>query len=372
MTASRKNLPHHVPRHVRQSEIATGIASRQFLVVKAQVRRAVASRPIGFCLRRLSPVGVTLAARHFSVPTEFHDILENMAIGRLRPKSCLVGPTNQLTHLEIIMLWFRASSSRRDTTRGRKNRLKRSSKAFPGASGLVFVEILEARQLLSVSVSALVGPMTAMGSVANYETLANGILFMKGTQKVIGPATFNGVRLTETQSTTLQVASGVTSTASTFGELTTAGLLLFGSMGTTQILGIEGDETTTYSPRDVELPGKMVPGKHYTEVTTSNEQVKTPGASESGIAITDQSTVLTLEPGKHSVTVPAGKYKSYVINESITTSSAKTTFVNGVPISETDTDPITFTATAYYAPHLGLVEYAVGSVDKTELLSFTP
>jgi hypothetical protein len=89
--------------------------------------------------------------------------------------------------------------------------------------------------------------------------------------------------------------------------------------------------------------------------------------------VTQQSTVITLESARHSVKVPAGRYKAYVVDESITTSSTTTiTTPGGGPPIILTSGPITNTATEYYAPKVGLVEFTVGASNKVELVSFTP
>jgi hypothetical protein len=111
-------------------------------------------------------------------------------------------------------------------------------------------------------------------------------------------------------------------------------------------------------------PPRVV-GTPYTERTTATEQVTTPNEITS--IVTQSSAVLTLEAGKHSVKMPAGRFMEYVVDETITTSTSTTITVAGTPITTTS-GPTTNTATEYYAPKVGLVEYAIGTLDKMELV----
>jgi hypothetical protein len=265
------------------------------------------------------------------------------------------------------MVWFNAASSLRGIAVANEKRIPRKSKAFLGACKPT-IEPLEARQLLSASAKTLIGPTLVTGAVATYETLTNGTVFDKNTQKVVGPATFDGQHVVEIESTGSQPGTGAIITTYSYSSLTSAGLLVYGTTGSTQIDGTESTVTTTYSPAEVELPGRMVAGTSYTETTTSTLQVSTPDAVST--VVTLQSTVLTLESKRQSVTVPAGKYKAYVVDESITTSSTTTTTITGGSPITTTTGPTTTAAKEYYAPNAGLVEFAVGSVDKTVLVSF--
>lgn len=217
--------------------------------------------------------------------------------------------------------------------------------------------------MLSVSASTLAGPATTTGVIWNYETLGNGTVIETNTQRVIGPTMSDGQGVVEVDSTGSQSAAGVITTTKSFNALTGAGLVSYGRTAIEYDNGMDTYEATTYSPTEVILPATLVAGTPYTEATTATEQLT--GVS-TGTVATDQSTVLTLEPAMQSVTVPAGTFKAYVIDESITTSST-TTIPDLAPIA---TGPITNTGTAYYAPNVGLVELAIGS-GQTELTSFT-
>jgi hypothetical protein len=263
------------------------------------------------------------------------------------------------------MLWFNAASSRRGAGVAGKERFRRRTRrAFLG-TGATAVETLEDRQLLSVSASTLAGRAAVAGTVSTYETLSGKTVILKETQKVVGPAKFDGQNVVDTEEMGGPPGGGTTATTHSFATINGAGWLVYGTTGTTQTGGTQSSDMTTYSPPEVVLPGTMVVGTPYTERTTGTEQVTTPNAITS--IVTQSSTVLTLEPGKHSVKVPAGRYMAYVVDETITTSTSTTITVSGTPITTTS-GPTTNTATDYYAPKVGLVEDAIGAQDKFELV----
>ncbi len=264
------------------------------------------------------------------------------------------------------MLWFNAASSRRGAgVAGQERFRRRARRAFFGASATA-VETLEDRQLLSVSASTLAGPSAAAGSVSTYETLSGNTVILSEIQKVLGPATFDGQRVVDTEDMGGPPGGGTTATTHSFATINRAGWLVYGTTGTTQTGGTQSSDMTTFSPPEVVLPGTMEVGTPYTERTTGTEQVTTPNEITS--IVTQSSTVLTLEAGKHSVKVPAGRYMAYVVDERITTTTSTTINVSGTPITTTS-GPTTNTAKEYYDPKVGLVEYAIGALDKVELVS---
>jgi hypothetical protein len=263
------------------------------------------------------------------------------------------------------MLWFTAPSSRRGAGVAAKERFRRRTRrAFLGA-GATAVETLEDRQLLSVSASTLAGRAAAVGTVSTYETFSGKTVILKETQTVLGPATFDGRKVVDTEEIGGPPDGSTTVTEHSFATIDGAGWLVYGTTGTTQTDGTQSSNTTTFSPPEVVLPGSMVVGTPYTERTTSTEQVTSPNADTS--IVTQSSTVLTLEAGKHSVKVPAGRYMAYVVDETITTTTSTTINVSGTPFTTTS-GPTTNTAKEYYAPKVGLVEYAIGALDTMELV----
>ena len=271
------------------------------------------------------------------------------------------------------MFWFNAASLRCGTRVASEKRFRRTSEAFLHAPTPA-IDTLEDRRLLSGSIGAsnLSGPALVAGAVGNYEDLMNGTVYEKDTQRVIGPTTYAGQNVVETEATGLQPDSSTIITSYSFDSLTSAGLLVYGSMGSkyTPLEETSYTTATTYSPPEVILPGRMVAGKLYTETTHSVEEVT--GSIAVSMIVTQQTTVLTLESAKHSVTVPAGKFKAYVVDESDTTTTTTTTTVKGyAPITNTS-GPITTTEKKYYAPNAGLVEVAGEDGGLTELVSFYP
>jgi hypothetical protein len=268
-------------------------------------------------------------------------------------------------HAEVPMLWFNAASSRRGAGVAGKERFqRRTRRAFLGADATA-VETLEDRQLLSVSASTLAGRAAVAGTVSTYETLSGKTIILKETQTVLGPATFDGQHVVDTEEIGGPPGGSTTATTHSFATINGAGWLVYGTTGTTQTGGNQSSDMTTNSPPEVVLPGTMVVGTPYTEHTTATEQVTSPNEITS--IVTQSSTVLTLEAGKHSVKVPAGRFLAYVVDETITTSTSTTINVSGTPITATS-GPTTNTAKEYYAPKVGLVEYAIGALDNVELV----
>jgi hypothetical protein len=264
------------------------------------------------------------------------------------------------------MLWFNAACSRRGAGIAAKERFRRRTRrAFLGA-GATAIETLEDRQLLSVSASTLAGRAAVAGTVSTYETFSGKTVILKETQTVLGPTTFAGQNVVDTEEIGGPPGGSTTATTHSFATINGAGWLVYGTAGTTQTGGTQSSDMTTYSPPEVVLPGTMVVGTTYSERTTATEQVTSPNGTTT--IVTQSSTVLTLEAGKHSVKVAAGRYMAYVVDETITTSTSTTINVSGSPITTTS-GPTTNTATAYYAPKIGLVEYALGALDKVELVS---
>jgi len=228
------------------------------------------------------------------------------------------------------------------------------------------IEHLEERRLLSVSASTLAGPVTTVGDSWSTELLSGATVLETNTQTVVGRVTnpFGGPNAVETDETGMGPGAHTTTTSKLYGDLTSAGLVAYGSTAVTTMGSTVEDLTTTYSPTEVLLPPSMVAGTSYTENTTQTTNIT--GASP-GMTVTQITTVLNLEPAQQSVTVPAGTYSScYVVDETLTTT--QTTTVGGSP--PTTTGPITNMGQEFFAPNVGLVKFAVG-MGATVLTNFT-
>jgi hypothetical protein len=264
------------------------------------------------------------------------------------------------------MLWFNLASSRRGAGVAREERFpRRTRRAFLGADATA-VETLEGRQLLSVSASTLAGRAAMVGTVSTYETLSGNTVILEDTQTVLGPATFDGQNVVDTEDVGGPPDGSTNVTTHSFATINGAGWLVYGTTGMTETGGTQSSDRTTFSPPEVVLPGTMAVGTPYMEHTTATEQVTTANAVTT--IVTQSSTVLTLEPGKHSVKVPAGRFMAYAVDETITTSTSTTVTAAGNAITTTS-GPVTNIATEYYAPKVGLVEYAVGASGDVELVS---
>jgi hypothetical protein len=252
----------------------------------------------------------------------------------------------------------------------------RAHRAIPAHRRIVskkrtpIIECLESRQMFSVSAATLAGPNGVSGVVWSYETLENGAVDQFSTQRVIGPATFATHKTVEigiTNRTPLDVVIGTTKS---FDALTSAGLINYGSAGT-QFIGTTSTQTqSSYSPPEVIFPATMTAGKTYTLSNTLNSLTTgQTGSSKSVIMLT---RTLKLESAMKSVTVPAGKFKSYVIDVSIMTSATTTVtvIIAGHTIIKTTKSSNTVSGKEYCAPNVGFVESAIGG-SVQELTTFS-
>ena len=219
------------------------------------------------------------------------------------------------------------------------------------------VESLEGRRMLSVSATTLAGPTTTAGVTWDYELLGGttGTTILEtNTQRVISA--------TELDSTGSMPGGKEISTSKNYDSLGSSGLIGKSSTGANYGVGGTVNLSTTYLPPEVILPGTMTAGTTYKESTTSTT---TESGAVSASIVTSIMTTLNLEKAMQSITVPAGKYNSYVIDETIKTTSV-TTITGQKPVTS---GPITNSGKAYYAPGVGLVELAIGA-GKTELTAY--
>ncbi len=186
--------------------------------------------------------------------------------------------------------------------------------------------------------------------------------------RVIGPATFTHktVEIGITSSTLLGVVLGTTKN---FDALTSTGLINYGGVGT-QFIGTTSAQTSqSYSPPEVILPATMTSGKTYTLSNTLTSDTK--GQSGSTKSVIMLTRTLKLESAMKSVAVPAGTFKSYVIDVSIMSSATTTVTVTigKTTITKTTKSSNTESGKEYWAPNVGLVESAIGG-SATELTAF--
>lgn len=206
------------------------------------------------------------------------------------------------------------------------------------------IERLESRQLLSASVSATtLNPQFQTGEQWIYQ-VSGGITGTE-TQTVIGAATFNGNSATELdQVNDFTAPTAVHTTVKSYLAFTSDGLVNYGTVTVTSSI----TSTATFTPAEVQFPTTLTVGTPFSN-SVSESIVTLPGGQTTN---TTTGTSLSLVTGNAvSITVPAGTYNAYEVDEA---SGAGT---------------IQF----WFAPNVGLVKAIIPSTTAVteELSSFT-
>jgi hypothetical protein len=234
-------------------------------------------------------------------------------------------------------------------------RTKRQNRSISpsGAKCARPVEVLEARRLLSATVSAAqLNPPLDAGVSWTYQ-LSGGIVGTE-TQTVIGPATFNGISATEMDTlNNFTSPSSVMSAVRNYVAFTSEGLVEYGMV----ILNSNVTVTETNSPALIEFPATLTVG---TPVIQSVSQTSTsqPGGSTMN---SSEMITLTLASGTpQSITVPAGTYNAYEMDNSTVGTGGGTIqswFAPNVglvkAIIQTGAQPVTEELTAFMGPSGG-------------------
>lgn len=195
----------------------------------------------------------------------------------------------------------------RRSSRSRKmDRIQLNSRRDRKAASLI--ERLESRQLLSASVSATtLNPQLTTGEKWTYQ-VTGGITGTE-TQTVIGAATFNGSSATELdQVNAFTAPSTVNTTVKSYLAFTSQGLINYGTVTVTSSI----TSTATFTPAEVQFPTTLTVGTPFSN-SVSESIITQPGGQTTN---TTTGTSLSLVTGNTvSVTVPAGTYNAYEIDE---------------------------------------------------------
>ncbi len=206
------------------------------------------------------------------------------------------------------------------------------------------VQSLEARWLLSVSAVDLAGPQT-VGTQRTYLTTETGVPDETTVKTVIGAATDNGHSATETDeiSTTSEFGITETQTVKNYQVLTADGFVGYGADETEASSVFTTSLTYTYDPFDLEIPASLSAG-----VTVPSSNTETTVASGMTSTETSQLTATLESETPTMVTVPAGTFSAYAIDNTLTQ-----------PESGGGTQ--TIVSTDYYAVGVGMIKEVVGS-----------
>lgn len=210
------------------------------------------------------------------------------------------------------------------------------------------IEALEPRRLLSNTVSATdLNPPLTTGVTWNYQ-LTGGITGMQ-TQTVVGPGTFNGTSATEVDIMNhFTSPTTVTTTVKNYLAFTPQGLIEYGTLTVAPSV----TTATAVSPPLIEFPSTLTVGMPVTNTYTY-------GSSSSTSTMTTTSTetiTLTLVSGTpQTITVPAGTFSAYEVDNSTTGTG------NGMVQS-------------WFAPNVGIIKQIINSSAQPvtqELTSFS-
>jgi hypothetical protein len=208
------------------------------------------------------------------------------------------------------------------------------------------VEVLEQRRLLAFSISAgaLEGPITTAGSTWMYQSGSSGGDMSVEVITVGSPTTFQGhsvIAATDnTTATTVTPPTTVKVNSTLYGATLATGPVIYGGTGTDSGPKGSGEGTITYSPPEQLLPAVVTVGVAYTFKFAEM-------SSTTGTAIIENFTYVDtlVSSSTTSVTVPAGTFNCYEIDQTIT---------ENFP----GTNPITTTkhVEEFCAPGIGVVE----------------
>jgi hypothetical protein len=223
---------------------------------------------------------------------------------------------------------------------------KNAQSRKPGRAVAPIIEMLERRMLLSISTASLVSDYFIKGATFTFAVNQSETL-SSTTQTVVGPATAPGGQSATELDTANTIAGYLTQT---YNASTSTGLVDYADV----LVYPNGDsQTRTYSPTKVNLPATLTAGLTVTETTAVNAVFHTStGITTSQYSVTDAYTLVSATPQR--VTVPAGTFSAYQINDVLT-----------------DPGDITITYENWYAPQVGIVETIASSegVTSTTVLS---
>lgn len=218
------------------------------------------------------------------------------------------------------------------------------------------IEMLENRRLLSVSSTILSSLDTVAGNIWTYQSNAGGTTTTY-TDTSDGPTTVNGQTVYPVDTT------GAYTTSTNFG-LSSAGLIGYSTHSTQTSQGLIYDDTTTYLPYKISFPAVLNVGQPVTSTWTNSVVQAVTGYPTTSTTSADSDTLTLASDTQQLITVPAGTFNAFQINETYT-------------ITPTDgSPPTTATDVFFIAPGTGAIEYVTGSLanpTSTDVLTgFTP
>ena len=205
-----------------------------------------------------------------------------------------------------------------------------------------FIEVLEPRQLLSVSGTTLAGPIT-VGSQWNYQSTQGGKVMGTVAIKIAGTAMVNGIKTTERDTTTTQ-PGGSTVSKSFFTLTASKGAVQYKSISTTMAGPVTLFTTTsTYTPYETIFPASIKGGQTLTFTWTSKNVSTLTGTTTT----TSKLQIKLVSETEQTITTPAGKFKVYQVDNTLTQNTG------GKTTSSTFDD--------WIAPGIGIVKQVSGS-----------
>jgi hypothetical protein len=224
---------------------------------------------------------------------------------------------------------------------------------------VTLVEFLERRVLLSVSATTLRTAFSA-GAQSTFQ-ITGASTDETETITDNGPAQYNGQNVEDILETTDNTALGTSTSTTVYEAFTSAGFVSYGESSTTTSASATEQNETFDSPYLLEIPSSLTAGKPIVSQTTSVGTQTTTVIGGGSPIVTTSSNVLAItirltSNTQQSVTVPAGTFKAYQIDE--------TTVVNSM----------SNTVELWYAPNVGEVKAIIGSGQgqETEVLTEYP
>jgi hypothetical protein len=212
--------------------------------------------------------------------------------------------------------------------------------------------------LLSVSATSL-RPAFSAGAQSTFE-ISGASTDETETVTDGGPVQYNGQNGEQILETTDNTALGTSTSTTMYEAFTSAGLVSYGESSTTTSASALEQIETFDSPYLLEIPSSLTVGKPVVSQTTSMGTQTTTVSGANPITSTSSNVLATTirltSNTQQSVTVPAGTFKAYQIDE--------TTIV----------DSMSNTVELWYAPGVGEIKAIIGSGEgqETEVLTEYP
>ncbi len=198
--------------------------------------------------------------------------------------------------------------------------------------------------LLSVSAVSL-RPSFFAGAVATFQA-TGAVTDETVTVTDGGPITYNAQNAEQINIVTDNLELGGTSTTTMYEAFTSAGFVSYGESSDTTLVSGTGHNETVDSPYLVEIPASLTAGKPLVFTTTSSDTQTINVPNVNPITSTTSNTLTTtiklVSNAQQTVTVPAGTFKAYEVEET------------------TGTHGTTTTTDLWYAPHVGEVQSITG------------